>query len=166
MKTFPAGLGIGMCVWLVASGCASSPRRGDHAARPDRTALEAQLLETDRAFSRMSAAQGMTAAFMAYVAEDATMLPIYQDMVRGRNAIRELMADGSEGVTLTWQPVQAEVTASGEMGYTIGVSEVTRTLPDGKPETRRGKYLTIWRRQSDGSWKWTVDIGNPSQPPK
>jgi ketosteroid isomerase-like protein len=28
-----------------------------------------------------------------------------------------------------------------------------------------GNYVTIWRRQPDGSWKVAVDIGNQDAPP-
>ena len=31
---------------------------------------------------------------------------------------------------------------------------------------RHGKYVTIWKKQADGSWKFVVDIGNPSSPPE
>lgn len=30
----------------------------------------------------------------------------------------------------------------------------------GKPETDRGKFLEVWKRQADGHWKTVADVYN------
>ncbi len=47
-------------------------------------------------------------------------------------------------------------------------TEPTRTAlreTDGKPEVRTGMYVTIWKKQADGSWKAAVDLGSAAPPP-
>src|SRR6185369_3639227 len=56
---------------------------------------------------------------------------------------------------IRWQPLHAEVAASGELGYTWGVAESAATK-DG-PFKPYGIYVTIWKRQADGKWKFVYD---------
>jgi ketosteroid isomerase-like protein len=118
------------------------------------------LLDSDARFARETAERGVE-AWAAWFAEDGTMYPARIDPVQGRGAIRELMSDlydprtGRGALRLEWQPTRAEVSESGELGWTTGTSRAV--TPDGE---RRGKYISIWRKQADGSWKVAADLGN------
>lgn len=87
------------------------------------------------------------------------MLPMNMLPVHGRAAIEQLMRAGPP-TTLTWEPQAAVVSSSGDLGYTWGFFEV-RSRSDAK-KAQKGKYVTIWRRQKDGSWKFILDTGNPN----
>ncbi len=64
------------------------------------------------------------------------------------------------GARLEWTPQYAQVSERGDMGWTWGRSVSTRA--DG---TRRpGRYVTIWRRNFDGEWRFVADIGNQDPP--
>jgi len=81
--------------------------------------------------------------------------------VIGRQAYAD-STSGKEGrKSLTWEPVKAEVAQSGELGYTWGNWKLTK--PD---TTYYGNYFTVWKKQSDGSWKFALDGGNKSLAPK
>ncbi len=71
-----------------------------------------------------------------------------------------------EGTTLTWTPVKAEMSASGDLGYTYGNYVFTAKNKDGKLVENYGKYTSIWKKQKDGQWKVVVDMGNSSPDPK
>jgi ketosteroid isomerase-like protein len=77
--------------------------------------------------------------------------------IRGREDVLAAMAMLDGGFTLTWDPYRAEIAAAGDMGYTVG--RWTSEQPDGV--TTHGVYVSIWRRQPDGTWKVTMDLGNP-----
>ncbi len=124
------------------------------------------LLKTDAHFSETSVEKGTVDAFLSYIAEDAVLLPMGGNPVKGRENIRKHLSQGSSGSVLSWQPLQAEVANSADLGYTYGTYEVRLIGQDGKPTTRYGKYVTVWRRQPDGSWKFILDIGNQSPPPE
>jgi ketosteroid isomerase-like protein len=62
---------------------------------------------------------------------------------------------------LTWDPTFAAVSSSGDLGYTVGTRESSRRV-GAEQVVDRGTYLTVWRRQEDGSWKVEADIGNPA----
>jgi ketosteroid isomerase-like protein len=61
--------------------------------------------------------------------------------------------------TLTWKPREVEVSASGDLGFTIGDFEVRTRDAKGGSRSARGSYVTVWKRGPDGTWRAVVDIG-------
>lgn len=122
------------------------------------------LMEADRAFARAAAEHGAD-GWVSYFAETGTMFNS-GEIVRGHNQIRALMepAFSADGSGIAWEPTEAEIAASGDLGYTIGRFESTAIGPDGQRRTRTGTYVTIWKKQQDGSWKVAVDIGSNNAP--
>jgi ketosteroid isomerase-like protein len=120
-------------------------------------------MTADRAFAKATAERGVD-GWLEYFAEDGAMLPAGQTIIRGHQAIRDLMSPQfeAEGFELHWEPTEADIAASSDLGYTIGRYERTITDPDGTRKTTVGKYVSIWKRQEDGSWKVVVDLGTPN----
>jgi ketosteroid isomerase-like protein len=118
------------------------------------------LLAADAQFATDTAARGVE-AWASWFAEDGVMYPASLPPVQGREKIRELMSDlrdprtGRGDLTLEWEPVSAEVSSAGDLGWTYGTSRAV--TPQGE---RRGKYVTLWRKQADGAWRVAADIGN------
>jgi ketosteroid isomerase-like protein len=88
-------------------------------------------------------------------------------MMTGKDAIgkalKEAMADPNWSLAL--QPVQVEVSRSGDLGYTRGTYVLTATDPASKKAvTEKGRFVTIFRKQADGSWKAVQDINNADAP--
>jgi len=142
--------------WILSSNCSS---------KIDLEKEKGDLLKTDIEFSRTSVEKGAAEAFYLYLADDAVQLPAGLPPIVGREKIRESMSGSSKAV-LKWEPVKAEVAKSGDLGYTWGNYEISWQGEDGKTEMLYGKYLNIWKKQSDGTWKAIVDIGNQSPPQK
>jgi ketosteroid isomerase-like protein len=126
----------------------------------DLAAARAALVEAERAFSRLSQREGVRAAFLAYLAEDAVLFR--PGPVPGREFIA---ARPSPPVELTWWPVYVEVAASGDLGYTTGPYVLRETGSGQRGETQTGYYVTVWRRQADGAWKVVADLGATTPPP-
>jgi len=124
-----------------------------------------KLMASDSAFAALSVARGTAEAFYRYAAPEALELGGGNDFVVGRDAIRrQQAADAAPGQTLDWKPVTAGVGPLGDLGWTVG--EYRFTLPkDGKTATFTGKYLTVWAKQPDGSWRFVADGGSSSTPP-
>ena len=90
-------------------------------------------------------------------AEDATLLLADRPPIKGRDAIESFLQEyATSGANLT--PVDPlEVRSSGEMGCCVGTYEFVVPAKNGTPTTERGKFVTVFMRQSDGSWKAVVD---------
>lgn len=123
------------------------------------------ILEADREFDRVTAAKGAD-GWTSFFAENGRMFQSNGQIIAGKKAIREAMAPLFAGAanSLRWRPVTAEVAQSGELGYTTGESLLRMVGADGKLMIRPGRYVTIWRRQPDGSWKVELDIGASGAP--
>jgi ketosteroid isomerase-like protein len=118
------------------------------------------LSETDRFYSDLSAEKGMNASFLAMFDSSAVLLHANQMPIEGYEAIRtSLMSESDSTFTLTWEPKFAKMAASGEIGYTYGLYQITDRKTDSIIGV--GKYATIWQKQSDGKWKAILDTGNP-----
>ena len=133
------------------------------APRPDLEAVKSQLLETDREFSRMSVREGSGAAFLAYMAAEATVYPYKGRPIKGRDTYKDLVSQMAEaGVKsgLEWEPHFSDVARSGDLGYTLGTFRSTLTNTDGSEAITTGNYITVWKKQVDGIWKFVFDGGN------
>jgi formylglycine-generating enzyme len=118
------------------------------------------LLEADRALARSSHARGFVAAYSGAMAPDARKLDAGVPTAIGRSAVLAEMATYPRDLKLDWTPAEAVVAASGDLGYTWGYWFSTSHDRSGKLVRQHGKYLDVWRRQTDGTWRWIADIGN------
>ncbi|MDX1579471.1 MAG: DUF4440 domain-containing protein [Gemmatimonadota bacterium] len=142
-----------------AAGC-SSPPATDVAAERE------ALMEADRAWAEAYAASDDPAeTFVAGMADGATLLPPEAPLAQGKAAIREVVVqlESMPGFSVTWSPEVADVGSGGDLGYTRGTYQMTMEGPDG-PMSIDGKYLTIWKKQPDGTWEVTADMFNADAP--
>ena len=134
-------------------------------AADQKPATPETLRELEAEFMQAAAARG-SLGYMSYYAEDAVELPEGADAIQGKENIAKTMGflDNQDN-QLTWTPVYADISASGDMGYTHGTFEFRSKDKDGKPTVSHGKYTSIWKKQKDGSWKVVLDMGNGSPEP-
>jgi ketosteroid isomerase-like protein len=127
----------------------------------DLKSAEAAIIKADEAFCQATIDRDIN-HFLALVVEDATFGGGTPSQVRGRDAISRAWAPyfKPDGPTLTWKPTKAEVLPGGDVGYSTGFSEQRTKGADGAVRASRGSYLTVWRRQPDGSWKAVFDTGS------
>lgn len=138
------------CLILLTTACVKAPdtREADIKAIKD---VESAWLKT--------AATKDVDAYVAYYADDASVLMPNAPIFNGKPAIKEslkpLMTDPN--FSLTFMPTRAEVAKSGDLGFTQGPYKMTFSDQRGNKFEDEGKYLTVWRKQADGSWKAVED---------
>lgn len=88
--------------------------------------------------------------------------PAFNDREAIRNTWKQLLA---EAVKISWSTTRAEVSKSGDLGYTSGTYEMTTRNDRGKIVQDHGKYLEVWQRQADGTWKCCADMFSSDLPP-
>ena len=99
------------------------------------------------------------AAFADWFAPDAVALNNGQSPLIGLVAIAKSANWDPKVYQLTWTPTDAQMGPSGDMGYTWGHFEGHSKDAAGNPVTTSGRYITVWRKQADGSWKVALDAG-------
>ena len=133
-------------------------------ASPKATADTLKQLESE--FMKAAAEKG-SQGYMSYYADDSVELPNGAAIIPGKANIAKGMGFlDDKNNRLSWTPVGADISASGDLGYTYGTFEFHSKDKDGKPTVEYGKYTSIWKLQQDGSWKVVLDMGNAIAPPK
>ena len=100
------------------------------------------------------------AGFAAWFAEDGVALGNGAKPLLGREAIARSATWSPKAYQLTWTPTEAVMSPAGDMGYTWGHYDGHSKDANGNPVTTSGRYMTIWRKEKDGSWKVVLDAGS------
>jgi ketosteroid isomerase-like protein len=129
---------------------------------------EQEILQLDREFNRTfnAASQEKRAdQWMSYFADNATV-PAATPLA-GKQALSDHYKKvfANPDLTLKWDPTKGEVFAGGNMGYTVGKYTARFKDKDDKLMEQAGTYITIWKKQDDGSWKIVADTGSDDGPP-
>jgi ketosteroid isomerase-like protein len=122
------------------------------------------MVETERAFSRMSEERGTREAFAEFIAADGILFR--PGPVVGKKWMPEHpLPPATTRQWLSWQPIFAAVSRAGDLGYTTGPWQFKRDIKDAKP-VAFGNFMTVWKKQANGSWKFVLDLGisNPEPP--
>ena len=146
-------------VWLLVVVAVFSACRQSANVETERNAL----LAADRAWSLNA---NDTDKFVSYYAPEAAVYPQGMPVVTDTAAIREFAntMHAMPGFSLQWSAAKAEVSASGDVGYTAGTYQMAMNDAAGNPVNEKGKYIAIWKK-IDGNWKVTEDIFNSDAPP-
>lgn len=144
--------------FIVACSAPSSP---DEPESVDREAIGEKLMAMSRDWSNAVAAGDMEAV-LSYWADDAVMMAPGQPPLRGKDAIEGFLASTAEipGFEISWEPLEAHVSAGGNMAYLIERNQISMQDSTGARVTEHNKVLTVWERQEDDSWKNVVDMWN------
>jgi ketosteroid isomerase-like protein len=126
---------------------------GGFAQKDLRQANLNSLVQAERDFARTASSQGMKDAFLAFAADDGIIFR--RTAVNAKQTWSQ--AEAPTGL-LSWQPIFADVSRAGDLGYTTGPYEYRDRATDEKPASQ-GQYMTIWKKQPDGHWKVALDFG-------
>ena len=114
------------------------------------------LIDAELAFARLSSEEGVRPAFLANFAPDGIVFEPAPVRLHDAWAKRPPPAD-PKALHLEWQPAQAGVALSGDMGFTTGPSKLTDSRRPGF--VRHGIFFSVWQRDSHRVWKVGIDIG-------
>ena len=94
---------------------------GNNFADENDNGSEKQLIKTDKEFSEKSIRDGIPAAFIAYADENVILMRDKQFPILGIKELKEYYSKINNGnAELEWSPVKAEISKSGELGYSFG----------------------------------------------
>lgn len=138
MKTAACGAALAL------AACAHPPAPMD---------VPGSLAAAETAFAAHSVREDMRAAFMA--AFDADGVFVRNGWTVAADHLRNQPAPP---IVLDWKPVHVEVAAAGDLGLSTGPWKITRKAKPGAPPAY-GQFVSVWRREGNGTWKVAVDLG-------
>ncbi len=122
-----------------------------------------QLMQLDADFSRDTLLGGGK-AFATWFADDAVTLNNGKPAVLGKTAITAGAAWDPRQYQLQWQPQGGQMGPSGDMGFTWGHYEGHAKDRNGNDVATSGRYITVWKRLPDNTWKVALDA-SANEPP-
>lgn len=125
--------------------------------KEDLVDIKMSMMDADRAFSKMSELKGMKAAFMEYIDSNGVLLRPNSRPIIGGEAIFYISQGEDTSYTMTWDPKGGSVAQSGDLGYTYGIYSIK---PKDSEMVQYGTYVSVWKKQPDGKWKFALDTGN------
>ena len=138
---------------------------GCKTAADTRASDEATLRNLDAEWSKAAGAKDVEKT-VSYYTDDAMILPPNLPTIEGKTGARAMWQGmfSVPGFGGGWKATKVEVARSGDLAYVTGNYEMTANDAGGKPQTDKGKFLEIWKKQSDGAWKCTVDMFSSDLP--
>ena len=121
------------------------------------------MITTERDFSRTSEEKGIRESFAEFIADDGILFR--PRAVLGKKWMQEhSLPPATTRPLLVWQPIFAGISRAGDLGYTTGPWQFKNDIKDAK-FSGFGNFLTVWKKQPDGKWRFVVDLGisNPEQ---
>ena len=131
-----------------------------------RAADEAMLKNLDAEWAKAAGTTKDVDKTVSYYSDDAIVMPPNIPTLTGKEPIRALWKSmlESPGFGGGWKATKVEVAKSGDIGYVTGTYELRETDDSGKPMTDKGKFLEVWKKQADGSWKCVADMFSSDLP--
>src|SRR5215510_8215204 len=118
---------------------------------------QAELVNTERAFAKLAVEHGVRESFIAYFADDGIGFAPHPHKVKERLSNSPAPA-ARPPLTLNWAPVYGDIAQAGDLGWNTGPTLIEDTSPEKKP-ARHGMFFSVWKKQSDGSWRVALDLG-------
>jgi len=123
------------------------------AGEPGASEAARAMVESERKFYQTGQEKGTRAAFLAFLAEDSIVFrpgPVSGQEAWGKRP--------ETGFDLIWEPTFASIARSADFGYTTGPAKWRANKKEEK-FVGYGQFISVWKKQKDGSWKVTLDCG-------
>lgn len=105
--------------------------------------------------------------WITFYTDDAALFPPNEPVVKGKEAIHDWLSEAvaNPDFNVNWQTTKVEVSGGGDLGFASGTYEVTLNDCEGKSFTERGKWVAVFKKETDETWKYVDTIWNTDQPP-
>ena len=156
-------LGIFAAVTLAWTGCQQQAPKPAPDTRPaDEAAIRKAEAGMEEAVASLDAQKAVS-----YYTDDVVGMSADAPLSQGKEvALNYFETVFKEKPEISWTPSHVEAARSGDLGYSWGVGKIVAKGRKGKPVVTTMKYVSVWKKQADGSWKIAVDSLIPDPPEK
>ena len=120
--------------------------------------VSSDLIQTEYNFAADAKENGVRDSFLKFIDDNGVLFRPHP--VNGKDFLSKQQK--RPGVLL-WYPSLSVVSDDGDLGFNTGPWEYKRTAED--ESIAFGNFVTVWKKQKDGTWKFLMDIGNSNEKP-
>jgi uncharacterized protein (TIGR02246 family) len=148
---------------LALAGCQQqAPPQAPDTRVADEAAIRTAEADMAKAVGALDPAKAAS-----FYTDDVVGMGVDAPVVQGKENMQKffetIMKDKPD---IAWTPVKVEVARSGDLAYSWGKGKESVKDKKGKVTETTGKYVSVWKKQADGSWKIAVDTMVPDPPEK
>lgn len=136
---------------LFFASCATKKNQSDYSA---------EIIKADNAMSELAQKEGFNLALSTFADTDFVKLNDGNFPIIGKKNFDQSF-ENSGTKLISWAPIKAEVSISGDLGYTWG----NWVFKQNDTSSIYGNYFTVWKKQNSGEWKIVLDGGNTTPNP-
>jgi len=120
--------------------------------------IKEEIIKAETNFALMVKEQGVAKSFKYYAADDA-VISRNNSIIKGKDEIFNYYISNKiyDNCQLQWKPSFIDVSSQGDMAYTYGNYVFKYTNENNDTITNTGIFHTVWKKQTDGSWKFVWD---------
>jgi ketosteroid isomerase-like protein len=120
--------------------------------------VRSEVFATEANFNKMCTDKGIAEAFIWYADEEAVIRRGNDSLIKGKAGIKNYYKkDTYRNAVVSWKPDQITVSKLGDMAYSYGKYTWKVKDKEGIEKEYKGIYMTIWKKQKDGSWRYVWD---------
>ncbi len=117
-----------------------------------------EVAKAEKEFEAMAAEKGIAEAFWFYADSNAVIKRGNDSLTIGKQGIRNYYATQYfKTASVKWSPDFIDVSDDGTLGYTYGKYNWQSKDSTGKTTESNGVFHTVWKKQTDGTWKYVWD---------
>jgi len=153
-----------MLLALIGLAACTSEQKPAPAPPDTRAADEAVIRAASAEWDKAAVAKDLEKS-LSFYADDAALLYPGSPVVTGAEGRRKAWDSifKMPGLMLTWATTKVEVARSSDLAYETGTYDMSWTEKNGKTKKEKGKYMVVWKKQANGSWKALLDTYNADQ---
>lgn len=153
-SSLPEGLWTLLLLTMTACATSSPTISTEPDAEKERNRIIAQSREFSDAYVR-----GDVKTLVSFYDDEAVIAPPRRSFISGRNGLTRFWTTKPGIAVVAHKTTPIDIVVVGDIAYDWGYYEGAMG-PEGSPEPFSGKYLIVWRKDDDGSWRMTVDMWN------
>jgi uncharacterized protein (TIGR02246 family) len=147
---------------LALTGCQQQAPQAPDTRAADETAIRTAEGEMAKAVGALDVAKTVS-----FYTDDVVGMDAESPVIQGKDKKQKLFETAfKEKPEISWTPTKVEVARSGDLGYSWGTGKVSVKDKKGKITETTAKYVSVWKKQPDGSWKIAIDTMIPDPPAK
>ncbi|MBK9722569.1 MAG: DUF4440 domain-containing protein [Saprospiraceae bacterium] len=142
---------IGILIFLEISAC------NQKITQSQIEIAKQEIFRIEKKFEKLASEKGLAEAF-SYYADSNAVLSRGGILISGKQNIKNhFIAANLKNVVLKWDAVFVDVSASCDLAYTYGNYTFSAKDAVDSTITSKGIFHTVWKKQSDGDWKFVWD---------
>ena len=143
---------LSLATLVIITGCNSNT---ESKSQKD---LENEIRKSEADFNKLVQSKGIAEAFYTFADSNAVIKREKDTLIKGKESIKNYYSNPKfKNAKVSWSPDYVSVSQDGTLGYTYGkyIWSIKDSL--GKTISYPGVFHTVWKKQRDGSWKYTWD---------